>query len=297
MTDLLSPPTRAAASPAHVRPERSLALTTALFSLASLAFLAVWFVAYVLVIGAAQEHGDQQRLFARFRSQLSQATAPLGPTSEGKPVALLDAPRGGLRGMVVVEGATSRDLQAGPGHRRDTVLPGQQGLSVLYGKGATFGAPFAHLTDLRVGDPLRVTTGQGVFTYHVTGTRAPGDTLPPSLASGAGRLTMVTQSGSGWRTGWAPTRTTYVDASLDSAAPAGAGRVAAVKAEQLMAGDTSALLPLVLWLEALLLVVVGGVWSWRRWGRWQSWVVASPVLVAVLVLTSGVAAQVMPNLL
>jgi sortase A len=296
MTDVLTVP-RAAAPPAPEPLPRSLAATTALWALGSLAFLALWFTAYVLIIGAAQERGDQQRLFSRLRSQLAQATAPLGPTVEGRPVALLDAGRGGLRGAVVVEGATSRDLQAGPGHRRDSVLPGQQGISVLYGKGATFGASFAKVPDLRAGDPIRVTTGQGTFTYVVTGQRRAGDPEPSAVAAGAGRLTLVTTTGEGWRAGWAPTTIRYVDALLDKAAPASPRRLAALPDERLMVGEQDALLPLVLWLQALLLVAVTGVWSWRRWGRWQSWVVASPVLVAVLVGASGTAAQVLPNLL
>jgi sortase A len=296
MTELLAVPRTPRVVAAAPVP-RSLVTTTVLWATGSLAFLSLWFIAYVLVIGAAQEHGDQQRLFARLRSQLAQATAPLGPTVEGRPVALLDAPRGGLRGAVVVEGATSRDLQAGPGHRRDTVLPGQQGLCVLYGKGTTFGAPFAKVPDLRIGDPIRVTTGQGTFAYVVTGHRRAGDPQPAPLVSGTGRLTLVTATGTGWRAGWAPTTTGYVDALLEKAAPAGPRRLAALPDERLLVGDQDALLPLVLWLQGLLLVTMAGVWTWRRWGRWQSWVVASPVLVAVLVGASGTAAQVLPNLL
>ncbi len=52
-----------------------------------------------------------------------------------------------------------------------------------------------------------------------------------------------------------------------------------------------------LWLEALVVIVVGGVWAWGRWGRWQSWIVVSPVLVAVLVGTSRTAARLLPNVL
>lgn len=301
MTDVMAPapaaPPTPSAPPPGTRTPRSLTVATALWTLASLSVLAVWFAGYVLVVGSAQEQGDQQRLFAKFRAQLSQATAPLGPTAEGSPVALLDAPRGGIGRAVVVEGATSLDLQSGPGHKRDTVLPGQVGVSVLYGRGATFGGPFKHIAALRTGDPIQVTTGQGTFGYTVTGTRHGGDPEPAPLAAGAGRLTLVTVTGTGWRAGWAPTDTTYVDAVLDKAQPTNGRRVAALPAERVLAGSHDAPLPLVLWLEALLVVVVGGVWAWGRWGRWQSWIVVSPVLVAVLVGASRTAAQLLPNLL
>ena len=36
----------------------------------------------------------------------------------------------------------------GPGHQRNTVLPGQEGTSVLMGRAATYGRPFADLTEL-----------------------------------------------------------------------------------------------------------------------------------------------------
>ena len=50
--------------------------------------------------------------------------------------------------MVVVEGTTPGEPDAGPGHLRDTPLPGQAGVSVVFGRRATFGAPFASLPQL-----------------------------------------------------------------------------------------------------------------------------------------------------
>lgn len=276
---------------------RSLADAVGMWSLATLSVLAVWFALYVLVLGAVQEQASQQKLFGSLRRQLSQATAPVGPAREGAPVALIDAPAAGIGRAVVVEGTTSRDLQDGPGHRRDTVLPGQAGVSVVYGKAATYGAPFAHLGDLRPGDPVDVVTGQGVAHYRVSGTRHAGDPLPALPAGGAGRLTLVSQEGSGWRAGWAPDHEVFVDATLDKAQPAAGARPAVEEDEVDGASSTAPLLPLVLWLEALLAVVVLGLVATRRWGRWQTWFVASPVLAAVLVGTSRQAAALLPNLL
>jgi LPXTG-site transpeptidase (sortase) family protein len=82
---------------------------------------------------------------------------------------------------VVFEGTTSGVLQDGPGHRRDTVFPGQEGTSVIMGRQATYGGPFGRLDVLQPGEPFTITTGQGAHTYHVTGVRREGDPQPPPL--------------------------------------------------------------------------------------------------------------------
>ena len=295
MTVLLSRPVPVAVVP--VAPGRGRAASTIRWTSGALGVLALWFAGYVLVIGSAQETGAQQKLYAQFRAQLSHATAPLGATGAGRPVALLNIPSLGLTHLVVVEGTTSRQLQTGPGHRRDTVLPGQAGISLVYAKGSTFGAPFSRLGRLRTGDQLTVLTAQGSSGYRVTGTRHPGDPLPPLPAKGSGRLTLATAVSGGWRAAWAGTRTVYVDATVNKAKPAAAARTGTAPSERLLASDRSGMLALVLWLEALLIVVVGAVWASSVWGRWQTWLVAAPALVAVLVLCSGTAAQLLPNVL
>src|SRR2546421_11935588 len=144
---------------------------------------------------------------------------------------------------VVVEGTSPGDLRAGPGPRRDPPLPGQAGASVLYGRAVAFGGPFQHIAELRPGDTVTVTTGQGTFDYRVDGIRRAGDPLPEPLRSGAGRLTLVSAEGVSWRAGWAPDGAVYVDSTLQgSAQPAPAGRPRGLPdAEQAMHGDTGAL--------------------------------------------------------
>ena len=265
--------------------------------LTALAALALWGVLYPLVVGSALEKDAQQRLFDELRQQLSQATAPLGATGFGKPVALLDGPAAALRSAVVVEGTGAQDLQAGPGHLRSTVLPGQVGTSVILGKAATFGAPFAHLADLRQGDPLTLTTGQGVFTYRVERVRRPGDPVPPPLAAGTSRLVLGSGEGIGWRGGFAPTSVVYVDALLTGkAAGAPAGRPAVGKDELPNGTSTQPLLGLVFWLQGLLLAALGLVWLRARWGRWQAVAVACPLLSVLAIGASTAAAGLLPNL-
>src|SRR5262249_13850807 len=151
--------------------------------------------------------------------------------------AYLTAPQIGLA-QVVVEGTASPVTTTGPGHQRDTPLPGQPGVSVLIGRSVTFGAPFAHIADLQKGQTITLVTGQGTFHYDVLDVRGPGDPLPRPPAQGASRVVLVTTEGSGWRTGWAPQNAVFVDAQLQGEPqPAPAGRPASVPAaEEALAG-------------------------------------------------------------
>ncbi|MFD0572399.1 sortase [Kitasatospora gansuensis] len=64
----------------------------------------------------------------------------------------MEIPQLGLR-EVIREGSTGEVLAAGPGHRRDTAMPGQAGSSVLLGRQAGFGGPFGSIGQLRTGRP------------------------------------------------------------------------------------------------------------------------------------------------
>lgn len=66
-----------------------------------------------------------------------------------------------------VEGVGVNDLKQGPGHYPQTPLPGQAGNSAIAGHRTTYGAPFANVDQLRIGDEIVVTTVQGTFTYEV----------------------------------------------------------------------------------------------------------------------------------
>ncbi|MBV9291412.1 MAG: class E sortase, partial [Frankiales bacterium] len=182
---------RARAVPVELAP--SLAVARAIAFTAGL--LAAWAVLYGIVLSGLQEHRAQHNLFAAFREQLSTATAPTrAPIALGRPVAVVDIPSLGIHRLVVVEGTGAEQLRSGPGHRPDSVLPGQAGASVLFGRSTTFGAPFRRVPDLTAGATIVVTTGQGHFLYTVTGTRHPGDPLPAPLAAGRSALTLVTSS-------------------------------------------------------------------------------------------------------
>jgi sortase A len=289
----LTPPVAAAPGRRRARPAPTwprVALVTSALTL--------WCAAFGLVLSAQAEHSAQSRLYADFRAQLAAGTAPLGAVAPGTPVALLEIPRLRQR-EVVVEGTDGQDLRQGPGHRRDTVLPGQEGVSVLYGRAATSGAPFGGLAALRKGDALTVTTGQGVVHFVVDRVRRPGDPLPAPLAAGGARVVLGSVEGTGWRSNWAANSPVYVDATLKGAALPAAPRAQRdlPAAEQLGGVDTSRLVYVVLWLQLLVLAALVLTWSLSRWGAPQAWLAGVPVVLALLWVTSNEALTLLPNVL
>jgi LPXTG-site transpeptidase (sortase) family protein len=268
-------------------------------SLLVLAGLAAWLLVYAVGFSALHEHHEQRVLYSHLRENLANATAPLnGHIADGTPLALINAPAGGIHDQVVVEGTTSADLESGPGHYPGTALPGEAGISTIMGRHTTYGAPFSNITSLRAGDLITVTTDQGIARYSVQDVRGPGSPLPATLASGAGRLTLITSASSGWRGGWTPTHAVYVDASLTSKPfETASGSGTFTSADNPMASDRGALVPLVLWLQALVLATLAIVWARARWGRRQTWVIGGCVLIALLWGATGAFLQLLPNLL
>lgn len=249
-----------------------------------------------------QHASAQQRQYDTFREQLALGTAAIGPADAtgaelepGTPVALMESDEIGLS-EVVGEGTTPSALFDGPGHRRDTPLPGQVGTSVIFGRRWTFGGPFADIDQLVAGDEITFTTGQGTFTYAVLGVRAAGDPVPPPPAADGSRLVLVSAAGRAFL----PNGVIRVDADLVGPATGGPARAvtaAGLPAEEgAMAGDPSTLWALALWLIALVVLGTGAAWAWHRWGRSQAWVVCFPPLLLVGLAASGEAARLLPNL-
>lgn len=256
--------------------------------------------AYLAVLTPLQEARAQRELGSQLREQLAAQTAPLGGVIDpGAPVALLEIPTLGLR-QVVVEGTASQDLMAGPGHRRDTPLPGQQGVSLVYGRAGAYGGPFKAVPTLKKGDGIIVTIGQGEFTYRVDGVRHAGDPFPAPPASGGSRLTLVTGEGPGGSAGtFLPVRVAYVDATLvGDAAVAPPGRVGGVpESEKAMQTDPSVWPNVVLALQLLLLVVLATAFLARRLPGRAVWVLALPVVFAAAWVVADVGSRLLPNLL
>ncbi len=280
------------------------------------AVLALSFLIELTVLGNLRHDRDQAQLADLFRTELAQpgppvALAPVGPfdtagkpLAAGAPVALLEIPRLGLR-EVVVEGTASGTTMSGPGHRRDTPLPGQAGISVIAGRRATYGGPFGSIDQLRAGDPITVTTGQGKQSFKVLDVRHAGDPVPPALSSGQGELTLVTTALPARASpllplSLQPTDVLRVDAVLTSAVqprPAQLSSQAVPPADALMAGDSSALLGAVGWAMLLVAAGVATVWVRFRTGWWQAWVIGLPVLVTLGLMVADEIAALLPNLL
>jgi hypothetical protein len=197
---------------------------------------------------------------------------------------------------VVLEGTSGSVLEGGPGHLRDTQLPGQVGLSEILGRRAAYGGPFARLSNLSPGQLLSVTTGQGVFRYRVLDVRRAGDPVPRFTAS-QGWLILATADGPAF----APAGVLRVDANLISKpqpAPTMVVSAADIGPSELALGtDTLAWVPLVLWGQGLVLAAAGIGWIGSRWGRWQSWAVAVPVLGYLGLAVADQVTRLLPNVM
>jgi sortase A len=261
----------------------------------------VGFFVYLYGFSSISESRAQTGMFKNFVAQLAQATAPVGPTvrnaagafvpvAEGAPVAVLNIPQIGLRDVVVVNGTTSRDLALGPGHVPASVLPGQYGLSVIYGKVATFGAPFANLMRLNRGNRFTVTTGQGTATYQV---ESFGTSSNPAPADAANRLILETAASS-----FAPTYAVQVSADLVSKPQPNPGDWPPITAQEAdMSSDfADSLVPLTLWSQALLITVIIATVAANRWSRWPTYLCMAPVVLALTWCVYENLACLLPNL-
>ncbi|MFD4141692.1 MULTISPECIES: sortase [unclassified Streptomyces] len=287
----------------QARPAAGPGLRVAGAALSILAALLLGFVVDAGLVGQVRHARDRQVDYADFRSDLANGVAPVGRSAgggaaaaAGDPVALLEIPALHLR-EVVREGTTAEDLARGPGHRRDTTLPGQAGVAVVMARQAAYGGPFRRLGELSTGDRFSVTTGQGKHTYQVIGPRRAGDPQPPALAEGRGRLTLITADG----TPFMPSGILRVDADLVSdVQPTPAPSLppgALPEDEKPMAVQRAAWLPLVLWGQGLVIAAAALAWAHARWGRPHAWVVGVPLLGALGLAVADQAALLLPNLL
>jgi sortase A len=258
-----------------------------------LATLVLGFAAYLYYLSGVQEHRAQTTLYATLRGELANAVAPVGNNPlprPGAPVAVLDIPRIHLRHVVVVQGTTSEDLALGPGHLSSGPLPGQAGVSAIYGRRATFGAPFARLPELRQGDTIRVTTGQGVSVYTVRQTIDSKHQYPIDPAPN--QLVLLTSDSRA-----IPSHFSEVQADMTAAPqPDPALRPAVNPAEAALSRDDGALVFTMLWGLALFLVSLGGVIAAARWSKWPAYMATVPVVIAIVWNLYQNLAALLPNL-
>jgi LPXTG-site transpeptidase (sortase) family protein len=264
--------------------------------------LLLCFVFQFAAIGALKHNRDQARAYDELRGLLANATAPVAAVDDGgrlvptgTPIAILEIPRLGVR-EVVGEGTSSGALRSGPGHLRDSPMPGQAGASVILGRRAGYGGPFARVDRLVPGDRITVTTGQGEHLYQVQGVRRAGDPQRHTPAAGKGGLTLVTADGPFFL----PSDVLRVDAKLTSDVRPTSGvlpEFAVPDQERVMAGDAGALVPVALWALILAVAAFGVVYLHQRIGRWHAWVTGVPLLGALGVTLADQTAALLPNLI
>ncbi len=243
------------------------------FAVAVLAFLVF------LATPSALQHGRSQTgLVRRFRAELAEARAPVNaPIPVGAPVALIEIPAIGVH-EIVVQGTTSGLTRAGPGHLAASVLPGQLGNSVIFGRSFAYGGPFRHLASLKSGDEIRVTTGQGTARYSFFSEATyPRGNAHALLPTDSGRLTLVTADPA-----LLANRYRVAVAQLDSDAFTATGHAPTIgRADLGLTGDPSVAPTVFVWLLFAALVGAGAVFAFRRTTRAAAWLLVTPlVLVA-----------------
>lgn len=272
-------------------------------SLIMLAIVAAAFILNVTVFSHLRYAVQQQQLRDTFTEQLAAGTAPVSEGNfdnvllrDGEPVARIEIPAIGVD-AIVVEGTSSGTLTEGPGHRRDTCLPGQAGASVLMGRAAAYGGPFRRIQELVPGETISVVTGQGEHIYEVIRVRYAGDAAPPPLTAGEGRLVLETARG----TPFMPTGVVRVDARLVSETqPVGTRdttRRSLPPEDVELAGDATTAWALVFALQFLLLAEGAGAYSLHALGGARTWVVFTPVLVLGAILVADQVVRLLPNLM
>jgi sortase A len=85
---------------------------------------------------------------------------------EGHAIGRIKIDRIGLN-IVIVQGTDTASLEKGPGHYRNTPIPGQPGTVAIAGHRTTYLAPFRHIDQIRDGDEIRIEMPYAAFTYTV----------------------------------------------------------------------------------------------------------------------------------
>jgi sortase A len=272
-------------------------------TLTLLALLILGFVSYLYVLSGVQEARSQTELYARLQGELGQGTAPTGPVIPGHPVtpaslaavpgdpiALLDIPAVHVKNVVIVEGTSPETMTLGPGHLRDTPFPGQGGISVVFGRRATFGAPFADVPRLKKGDLITTVTSQGPARYEVIAVSDSSKPVPFSEISN--QLLLLTADSQ-----ITPVHYIEVEAKLVSHPQPESGYVPLVGPSEVALGrDPYALIPAMAWAIALAAAALVGSLLAARWSRWGAWIVTIPVIIAIVWNLYESLSALLPNL-
>jgi sortase A len=115
---------------------------------------------------AVHVHSDHAaRIRAEARSVADEAAALQRVARPGEAIGRIVVPRIGLN-MIVVDGTDEGSLKRGPGLDPRTAMPGRNRLVYIAGHRTTYLAPFAHIDEIRPGDPIRLVMPYATFVYR-----------------------------------------------------------------------------------------------------------------------------------
>lgn len=251
--------------------------------------LAVLLLVFEHWVTTVQEARSQTTLLQQMKKTLSSAAeGGAAPRPHpGQAVGLLEIPAIGVE-KVVVEGTSSRRLQAGPGRAPDSAWPGQPGDTLILGRRSTYGKPFANLEQLKTGDHIVLTTGSGQFTYVVQDgiARAKPNSTRATLTLATSSPALLSDS------------TQTVVAKLDgkpllTGRKVEAAKTVAVAPEVAFVREPGAVIAAAIW--AVLLVVVLVLAARLYWrSPWLAWLLTTPVVVALLFCLFGSLDRLLP---
>jgi sortase A len=288
------------------------ALRSSGLALTLLAVVILGFVGYLYGLSGIQEARAQTNLYGQLRGELGQALAPTGPAIPGHraspsslaavpgdPVAILSIPAIGITTMVVVEGTSPENLTLGPGHLRDTPFPGQAGVSVIFGRRATFGGPFGSLPLLQKGAVINTFTSEGEARYQVIAVSDSSKPVP--FSSIPNQLLLVTADSRIFPAHYVEVEAKFLDdvnaGSVSTTPFRESGYFPMVgSAETPLGRNFYALIPAMAWAIALAAAAALGSFLAVRWQRWPAWIATVPVLVAILWNLYECLSALLPNL-
>jgi sortase A len=217
--------------------------------------------------------------------------------SEGEPVGDVRIPRIGVN-QVVVEGTNTPDLRKGPGHYIGTPLPGQNGNASVAGHRTTYGHPFYNLDGVKVGDPIVLTTLQGIFVYDTTKSFvvSPSDTSVIRNAF-ANLLTLTTCNPRFSASTRLIVQAKLAHSQLFPNRGLPVGRLNADPKSGDLAGNSNVELTQTLFWGFLVLVLLGSVlytaWRFRK-QRWMIWGVGTVGMLILLWFFFGAISPLLP---
>ncbi|MBV9435442.1 MAG: class D sortase [Acidobacteria bacterium] len=137
-------------------------------------------------------HTEQQALQQRWQAQqhvgvVSSPAPAMASKDDG--LTRVSIPKINLD-LIVVEGTNHKALRLGPGHLKNTPLPGESGNSVISAHRDTF---FRHIYELAKGDEIQVRRDGRTYTFQVIGKKiVEPDDLSVVKNTSDTRLTLIT---------------------------------------------------------------------------------------------------------